>query len=221
MSTETMPKSYLRFVRSDRLLHVLLLISFTILGFTGLAQKYSDARISIWFIQLMGGHRADQTYPSHVCRHADPDLDCARRADRLSGVCRTSRNGHVADAEGYHRLLRCDEVQLADDRRSSTLSPLQLHREDGILGGGLGHDPDDLDRLRSVEPNTGYHVSAGRGGAGGQDRPWHGSRSWRCWRSSPGTSTSCIWPSSTRASSPATSRKRKWKRSTARSWNSD
>ena len=55
MSTETMPKSYLRFMRSDRLLHVLLLVSFTILGFTGLAQKYSDAGISIWFIQLLGG----------------------------------------------------------------------------------------------------------------------------------------------------------------------
>ena len=37
MSAETMPKSYLRFMRSDRLLHVLLLVSFTILGFTGLA----------------------------------------------------------------------------------------------------------------------------------------------------------------------------------------
>ena len=56
MSTETMtPKSYLRFMRSDRLLHLLLLISFTLLGITGLVQKYADNPLSVWLIQLMGG----------------------------------------------------------------------------------------------------------------------------------------------------------------------
>lgn len=55
MSTHTPAKSYLRFAVSDRVLHLLLVVSFTILGITGLVQKYPDAGISIWLIQLMGG----------------------------------------------------------------------------------------------------------------------------------------------------------------------
>lgn len=55
MSTQTTAKRYLRFAVSDRALHLLLLTSFTILGITGLVQKYSEAGISVWLIQLMGG----------------------------------------------------------------------------------------------------------------------------------------------------------------------
>ncbi len=55
MSTQTTAKRYLRFAVSDRTLHLLLLTSFTMLGITGLVQKYSEAGISVWLIQLMGG----------------------------------------------------------------------------------------------------------------------------------------------------------------------
>lgn len=55
MSTQTMAKRYLRFAVSDRVLHLLLLISFTALAITGLVQKYSDGPIAIWLIQRMGG----------------------------------------------------------------------------------------------------------------------------------------------------------------------
>ena len=46
---------YLRFLVSDRVLHFLLLLSFTVLAVTGLVQKYTDAGISVALIQAMGG----------------------------------------------------------------------------------------------------------------------------------------------------------------------
>lgn len=46
---------YVRFLVSDRVLHLLLLISFTALAITGLVQKYADAGISVTLIRAMGG----------------------------------------------------------------------------------------------------------------------------------------------------------------------
>ncbi len=46
---------YLRFLVSDRVLHLLLLISFTALAITGLVQKYADFGISVTLIRAMGG----------------------------------------------------------------------------------------------------------------------------------------------------------------------
>lgn len=47
--------SYQRFPVSQRIEHILLLLSFTILGITGLVQKYIAADISLWLIDAMGG----------------------------------------------------------------------------------------------------------------------------------------------------------------------
>lgn len=52
--TET-TRRYLRFLLSDRVLHLLLLISFTVLAITGLPQKWPDNRIAVFMIQAMGG----------------------------------------------------------------------------------------------------------------------------------------------------------------------
>ncbi len=52
MSSE---RKYLRFTVSDRIEHWVQMISFTTLGFTGLAQKYATSPVSIWFIALVGG----------------------------------------------------------------------------------------------------------------------------------------------------------------------
>lgn len=46
---------YLRFLVSDRVLHLLLLISFTALAITGLVQMFADFAISVTLIRLMGG----------------------------------------------------------------------------------------------------------------------------------------------------------------------
>lgn len=46
---------YLRFVPSDRLQHFVLMLSFTVLGITGLPQKYADSAISVAMINFMGG----------------------------------------------------------------------------------------------------------------------------------------------------------------------
>jgi cytochrome b subunit of formate dehydrogenase len=48
-------RGYLRFMRSQRIEHIILLLSFTVLAITGLPQKYSTAPISIWAIDVMGG----------------------------------------------------------------------------------------------------------------------------------------------------------------------
>lgn len=55
MSAPTTARKYLRFAVSDRVLHVLLLTSFSILAITGLVQKYSDAELSVRLIRAMGG----------------------------------------------------------------------------------------------------------------------------------------------------------------------
>ena len=52
MSSE---KSYTRFDIFQRIEHIVLILSFTTLGFTGLPQKYADSPISQWLIALVGG----------------------------------------------------------------------------------------------------------------------------------------------------------------------
>lgn len=46
---------YERFSRSQRVEHLLFLVSFSILGITGMVQKYYDAPISQWFVGALGG----------------------------------------------------------------------------------------------------------------------------------------------------------------------
>lgn len=46
---------YLRFSVSDRIEHWVQMASFATLGMTGLAQKFANSPISIWFIALLGG----------------------------------------------------------------------------------------------------------------------------------------------------------------------
>ncbi len=48
-------KYYTRFSLAQRIEHLLLFLSFTLLGITGLIQKFIDADISLWLIQAMGG----------------------------------------------------------------------------------------------------------------------------------------------------------------------
>ena len=58
MSSESIPRetrTYLRFPLSDRIEHWLLVVSFSTLAFTGLAQKFALLSISQWFIGLLGG----------------------------------------------------------------------------------------------------------------------------------------------------------------------
>lgn len=47
--------AYVRFSLSQRIEHLILLISFTILGITGLVQKFSQAPLSIGLINVLGG----------------------------------------------------------------------------------------------------------------------------------------------------------------------
>ncbi len=47
--------SYQRFPLARRIEHVIMLLSFGLLGLTGLPQKYPLANISVWFVDLLGG----------------------------------------------------------------------------------------------------------------------------------------------------------------------
>jgi len=47
--------TYLRFPLARRIEHLVMLLSFSTLGLTGLTQKYIDAAFSKWFIGLIGG----------------------------------------------------------------------------------------------------------------------------------------------------------------------
>ncbi len=53
--SENKSRPYRRFNREDRIQHWILVLSFAVLAFTGLAQKYSGLFISIKFISLLGG----------------------------------------------------------------------------------------------------------------------------------------------------------------------
>lgn len=54
-STHTEHKQYQRFTLDQRIEHFLFLFSFTVLGFTGLIQKYHTSPISQTFLALLGG----------------------------------------------------------------------------------------------------------------------------------------------------------------------
>jgi formate dehydrogenase gamma subunit len=49
------PRSYLRFTLAQRVEHLLMMLSFIILAFTGLAQKYPLSPVSLSLIKMMGG----------------------------------------------------------------------------------------------------------------------------------------------------------------------
>lgn len=51
----TREKTYSRFTASDRMEHFVLIISFTMLGVTGLPQRYGEFELAKQFIDLMGG----------------------------------------------------------------------------------------------------------------------------------------------------------------------
>ena len=48
-------KTFTRFDVLQRIQHIVFLISFSLLGFTGLPQKYPLAPVSVWFFNLIGG----------------------------------------------------------------------------------------------------------------------------------------------------------------------
>jgi len=48
-------KTYTRFDLLQRIQHIVFLVSFSLLGFTGLPQKYSAAPLSVWFFDRIGG----------------------------------------------------------------------------------------------------------------------------------------------------------------------
>src|SRR5512133_504060 len=54
MSEQT-SRTYIRFPLARRIEHIVMLLSFTILGLTGLPQKFSTSPLSIAFVGLLGG----------------------------------------------------------------------------------------------------------------------------------------------------------------------
>jgi formate dehydrogenase gamma subunit len=48
-------QTYLRFTKWHRIEHWTFMVSFTLLGFTGLMQKFASAPVSIWFVNVLGG----------------------------------------------------------------------------------------------------------------------------------------------------------------------
>ena len=53
--SEHTSRSYVRFPLARRIEHIVMLSSFTILGLTGLPQKFSTSPLSIAFVGLLGG----------------------------------------------------------------------------------------------------------------------------------------------------------------------
>lgn len=49
------PDSFIRFSLSDRLQHIIILVTFTVLGATGLPQKFSSLEWARWMVSLLGG----------------------------------------------------------------------------------------------------------------------------------------------------------------------
>lgn len=53
--TSVQPRAYVRFSMADRVQHLVMLLSFTTLGITGLVQKYPLNSVSLFIIRLWGG----------------------------------------------------------------------------------------------------------------------------------------------------------------------
>ncbi len=53
--SEKTTRTYERFPLARRIEHLIMLLSFTTLGLTGLPQKFASSGISIWFVSLIGG----------------------------------------------------------------------------------------------------------------------------------------------------------------------
>jgi cytochrome b subunit of formate dehydrogenase/mono/diheme cytochrome c family protein len=49
------PKKYTRFDPLQRVQHIIFLVSFSVLGLTGLTQKYALSPFSLWYFELIGG----------------------------------------------------------------------------------------------------------------------------------------------------------------------
>jgi cytochrome b subunit of formate dehydrogenase len=49
------PQAFQRFTPTQRIEHLVMLVSFTILGITGLPQKYIESPVSVWIIGVFGG----------------------------------------------------------------------------------------------------------------------------------------------------------------------
>lgn len=49
------PRKYTRFDPLQRVQHIVFLVSFTVLGLTGLTQKYALSPFSLWYFELVGG----------------------------------------------------------------------------------------------------------------------------------------------------------------------
>ena len=133
-------KRYLRFLVSDRVLHFLLLISFTMLAITGLVQKYSDAGISVAIIQALGGiaqtrvihhafavilimtsiaHAVQVGYRLYVQRKAMSMLPTLGDVtDFVAAINRAARSGDVGGAPQGEQLRNGDFARwpLAGDR---------------------------------------------------------------------------------------------------------
>jgi cytochrome b subunit of formate dehydrogenase/mono/diheme cytochrome c family protein len=81
------PASYLRFTIDQRVEHVLLLVAFSLLGLTGLVQKFSQAPISEWLIAIMGG------------------IEMVRIIHRINAILMTAESIYHVAALGYRLFV--------------------------------------------------------------------------------------------------------------------
>jgi cytochrome b subunit of formate dehydrogenase len=81
------PASFMRFTIDQRVEHVLLLVAFSLLGLTGLVQKFSQAPISEWLIAVMGG------------------IEMVRIIHRINAVIMTAESIYHVAALGYRLFV--------------------------------------------------------------------------------------------------------------------
>ena len=206
MSSESIPRetrTYLRFPLSDRIEHWLLVVSFSTLAFTGLAQKFALLSISQWFIGLLGGIEMLADHPPRCRNHHGSRDGLSSGCGRISHLCPALQAEHAA---GGARPAGCSAgTSLQPGAQPGTArlrGVLPLARKPSTGRAHLGNHRDGTDRVYPVESDRGGQAPSRRSDPGRQGGPQRRGAAGGCSDSGLRISTACISRVSTRACFP-------------------
>ncbi len=182
----------MRFDIFERIEHIIFLTSFTILGLTGLVQKFSASPISLFIMQTLGGIEGTRQI-HHIAAFVMMWVTVYHIIAVLYRVI-------VLRVPWTMMPLLDDFTHLFQDiayypgfpQTPGLLRPLQLCRKSGISGGRLGHNHHGHDRFYDVEPDHHRPDICPARPSRLPKLPMAAKPSWPFWRSSSGICTTCI-----------------------------
>ncbi len=165
-------KYHIRFVTLQRIEHLVFLISFSILGITGLIQKFPQSPISQALLQGLGGIEA-----TRQIHHVSAIVMMIVSVMHIIGVLYRVfvlrvRWTMIPVIEDFKHLYE-DLLYYVGLRKHKAYYGRYNYAEKGrVPGCCLGHGHYGDHRLYDVEPDRHNQLDAGRDHPGGQSRAW-------------------------------------------------